>query len=168
MLRILFSLQMKQHWLQGKKWLENICYFDKNSKLFCLDFLTLQSISSTKSKMIIGKIKEVLSEGGIDISRIWFLCFDGINAMSGEKAGVQWRNQCEAPFSIYVNCRCHRLALYFKHLMNKLPWLSEIDKLPLGLWKTFHYSSLNHHIFSELQQAYDWQLCHLVKAVPNG
>ena len=114
--------------------------------------------------MIIDKIKKVLSERGIDISRTRFVCFDDTNAMSGEKAGVQRRNRCEAPFSIYVNCRCHRLALCFKHLVNKFPWLSEIDKLLLGLCKTFHYSSRNRHIFSELQQAYDLQPRHLVKA----
>ena len=56
------------------------------------------------------------------------------------------------------------MALCFRHLVNKFPWLSEIDKLLLGLWKTFHYSSLNRHIFSELQQAYDLQPRHLVKA----
>ena len=47
-----------------------------------------QSISSTKSEVIIDKIKEVLSERGIDISRTRFVCFDDTNAMSGEKAGV--------------------------------------------------------------------------------
>ena len=82
----------------------HISYFDTNSKSFCLDFLTLQSISSTKSKVIIDKIKEVLSDRGIDISRTRFVCFDGTNAMSGEKTGVQRRYRCEAPFSIYVNC----------------------------------------------------------------
>ena len=79
-----------------------ISYFEDNSKSFCLDFLTLQSISSTKSEVIIDKIKEVSSERGIDISRTRFVCFDGANAMSGEKAGVQRRYQCEAPFSIYI------------------------------------------------------------------
>ena len=46
----------------------------------------------------------------------------------------------------------------------KFPWLSELDRLLLGLWKTFHYSSLNCHTFPELQQAYDLQPCHLAKA----
>ena len=92
------------------------------------------------------------------------LCFDGTNAMSGEKTGVQRRYRCEAPFSIYVNCWCHRLALCFEHLVSKFPCLSEIDTLLWGLWKTFHCSSLNRHIFSELQQAYDLQIRHLVKA----
>ena len=124
-----------------------ISYLDKNSKSFCLDFLTLQSISSTKSEVIIHKIKEVLLEWGIDISRIGFVCFDGTKAMSSEKTGVQQGYRCEAPFSIYVNCQCHRLTLCFKLLVNKFPWLSEIDKLFLGSWKTFHYSSLNYHIF---------------------
>ena len=69
MLRILFCLQMKQPQLQGKK-LNYICYFDENLKSFCFfDFLALQPISSTKSKVIIDKIKEVLSELDIDISR---------------------------------------------------------------------------------------------------
>ena len=39
--------------------------------------------------MDIDKIKEVLSEQGTDISRTWFVCFDGTNVMSSEKAGVQ-------------------------------------------------------------------------------
>ena len=81
-----------------------------------------------------------------------------------KKTGVQRRYRCEALFSIYVNCRYHRLALCLKHLVNKFPWLSEIEKLLLGLWKTFHYNSLNRHIFSKLQQAYDLQPHHLVKA----
>ena len=68
-----------------------ISYFEKNSKSFCLDFLTLHSISSTKSKVIIDKIKEVLSERDIDISRTRFVCFDGTNEMSSEKTGVQQR-----------------------------------------------------------------------------
>ena len=104
-------------------------------------------------------------ERGIDISRTRFVCFDGTNAMSGEKTGVQRRYRCEAPFSIYIYFRCHRLALCFKHLVNKFPWLSGTDKLFLGLWKTFHYSSLNCHSFYELQKAYDLQPRHLVKAV---
>ena len=155
---------MKRPLLQGKKRSEYICYFDKNSKSFCLDFLMFQSISSIKSEVIIDKIKEVLSERGIDISRTRFVCFDGTNVMSGEKTWVQQRYRCEAPFSIYVNCQSHRLALCFKHLVNKFPWLSEIDKLLLGLWESFHSSSINRHIFSELQQAYDLQPCHLAKA----
>ena len=41
-----------------------ISYFDENSQSLCLDFLMLQSISFTKSQVIIYKIKEVLSEQG--------------------------------------------------------------------------------------------------------
>ena len=62
-----------------------VSYFDKNSKSFYLDFLMLQSISSTKSEVITDKIKEVLPEQGTDISRTPFVSFDGTNAMSSEK-----------------------------------------------------------------------------------
>ena len=60
-----------------------ISYFDEKKKSFCLDFLTMQSISSTKSEVITDKIKEVLSERGTDISRTQFVHFDGTNAMRG-------------------------------------------------------------------------------------
>ena len=62
-----------------------ISYFNENSESLCLDFLTLQSISFTKSEVIIDKIKEISSERGIDISRTRFVCFNGTNVMSGEK-----------------------------------------------------------------------------------
>ena len=84
--------------------------------------------------------------------------------MSGEKNGVQRRYRNCAPCSIYVNCRCHRLALCFKHLMAQFPWLQTIDTLLLGLWKTFHYSSLNRHIFTTIQKAYGIKALQLVKA----
>ena len=84
--------------------------------------------------------------------------------MSGKKNGVQRRYRNCAPYSIHVNCRCHRLALCFKHLMAQFPWLQTIDTLLLGLWKTFHYSSLNRHIFTTLQEAYGSKTLQLVKA----
>ena len=45
----------------------------------------------------------------------------------------------------------NRLALCFKHLVANFPWLNEIDTLLLGLWKVFHYSTLNQHVFTALR-----------------
>ena len=56
------------------------------------------------------------------------------------------------------------LALCFKHLVANFPWLNEIDTLLLGLWKVFHYSALNRHIFSQLQEACGMKVLQLLKA----
>ena len=71
-----------------------ISYFDENLKSFCLDFLTLQSISSTKSEVIIDKIKKLLSERGIDISRTRFVCFDGEKQAFNEDIDVKLPSRC--------------------------------------------------------------------------
>ena len=85
-----------------------ISSFDESSKSFMLDFISLVSVSSTKSEILMEKLKETMMDCGIDIKKTRFVCFDGTNAMSGEKSGVQRRYRNDAPFSIYVNCRCHR------------------------------------------------------------
>ena len=78
----------------------SVAYFSEKAECFKLDFIGPFSVSSMKAEILLGKIKR-------------FTCFDGTNAMSGTKAGLQHRFQGEAPYSIYVNCRCHRLALFY-------------------------------------------------------
>ena len=58
----------------------------------------------------------------------------------------------------------NRLALCSKHLVANIPWLNEIDTLLLGLCKVFHYSALNRHIFSQLQEAFGMKVLQLLKA----
>ena len=70
-----------------------------------------------------------------------------------------------APFSIYVNCKCHRLALCFKHLFGQFLWLESINTLLLGLLKAFYYSGKNCNILRSLQEACGIKALNLVKAV---
>ena len=107
---ILYSLQTKE--MMGVV----IGYFDEFLKSLIWDFISLVSVSSTKSEILIEKIKEIMMNCGIVITRTRFVCFNGTNSMSCEKSGVQRHYQNDAPFSIYVNCRCHRL-LYTKLLI---------------------------------------------------
>ena len=86
--------------------------------------------------------------------------------MSGETSGLQKQLSNAAPHWMYLNCRCHQLALYFKHLIEVFPKLSIIDTLLLGLfWKMFHYSAKNRSILRELQTAYGMKALFTVKAV---
>ena len=117
-----------------------------------------------KSEVLMDKVQEILLNNNINISNTCFSCLDGTNAMSDEHTGLQRRMQNLAPFSIYVNCRCHPLALCFKHLFSQFPWLESIDTLLLGLWKAFYYSG-KHNILRSLQEAYGIKALNLVKAV---
>ena len=85
--------------------------------------------------------------------------------MSGEISGPQRRIRHISPHSMYVNCRCHILALCFKHLIDRFSWLAKLGKLLLVLWKSFHYSALNRLILTEIQRAYGMKALQLVKAV---
>ena len=138
--------------------------YDETSKKVVVEFVSLVAVSSTQSAILMDKVREILSENNIDISKTRFSCLDGTNAMSGEHTGLQRRIRHLAPFSIYVKCHCHRLALCFKHLFERFPWLESVDKLLLGLWKGFYYSGKNRHILKALQEAYGLKALNLVKA----
>ena len=142
-----------------------ISSFDDNTKQFHLDFFSMVHVSSTKSEVLMNTIEKLLRERSIDIKKTKFCCLDGTNSMSGEQSGLQRRIRNHAPHAIYINCRCHRLALCFKHVMSEFKWLQKIDGLLLGLWKTFHYSGVNRVILKELQEAYGMKPLQLVKAV---
>lgn len=139
-------------------------YFDENKKEFHIDFISLVEVSSTKSEIVMDTLEKVLRERDVDITKTRFCCLDGTNSMSGQHSGLQKRIRNHAPHAIYINCRCHRLALCFKHLMNDFPWLQTIDCLLLGLWKTFHFSSKNRYILREIQKAYGMKALNIIKA----
>ena len=73
--------------------------YDEEKNKVVIEFVSIASVSSTKS--------EILLNNNINISNTHFSCLDGTNAMSGEHTGLQRRIHNLAPFSIYVNCRCH-------------------------------------------------------------
>ena len=111
----------------------SVACFSEKAKCFKLDFIGLFSVSSTKADILLDKIKAVFTERNIHLSKTRFTCFDGNNTMSGAETGLQHRLKDEAPYSVYMNCRCHRLALCFTRLQ-----------------KMFHSSSKNRHVLAEL------------------
>ena len=127
------------------------CY-NKDDQEFVMEYLTLFDVSSTKSAVLLEKLVKILKEPEIDPQKIRFCYLDGANSMLGEIPGLQKRICHISPHSIYVNCRCHRLALCFKHLTDQFSWLAKLDKLLLGLWKSFHYSTLNCSILTKIQK----------------
>ena len=87
--------------------------YDEEKKEVVIDFVSITSVLPTKSEILMDKVQEILLNNNIDIiSNTCFSYLDGTNAKSGEPTGLQRRIHNLAPFSIYVNCRCHRLALF--------------------------------------------------------
>ena len=140
-----------------------VSFYNEGDNAFHLDFINLVECSSTDSESLLDLLNSTLDSQNVDIHRTRFCCLDGTNAMSGEHTDLQRRIQHLA-HSIYLNCRCHRLSLCFKHLMEQFAWISSIDSLLLGLWKVFHYIGKNRHIVKELQEAYGMKALYTVKA----
>ena len=69
-----------------------------------------------------------------------------------------------APYSQYLNCRNHRLALCLVHLIPRYQKLLELDGFLLSLWKTFKYSSIKQAIFEQAQEASNLKLLKVLKA----
>ena len=109
-----------------------------------MEVISLVEMSSTNSETVVCAIEKVLCEKDIGIEKRQFYCQDSTNSMLGEYNVVQRGMWNHAPHAVYINCRCHRLALCFKHLINDFPLLNTKDSLLLGLWKTFHFSSKKH------------------------
>ena len=93
-----------------------ISSYNENTKKFYMDFISLVEVSSTASDIVMEGVVNTLKARNIHIKKVRFSCLDGINSMSGIHNGLQQRLRNHAPHAIYINCRCHQLALCFKHL----------------------------------------------------
>ena len=134
-----------------------ISSYDENTKKFYMDFVSLVEVSSTASDIVMEGVVNTLKARDIDIKKVRFSSLDGTNSMSGFHNGLQRRLRNHAPHAIYINCRCHRLALGFVGFMENLDLL-------LGLWKTFHFSSKNRFFLHETQKAYGMKSLNVIKA----
>ena len=116
------------------------CYNEDNQE-FVMEYLALSEVPSRKSAVLLDVLVKILKERERDPRKTRFCYLDWTNVMSGEISGLQRRISHISSHSMYVNCRWHRLALCFKHLIDQFSWLTKLDKLLLGLWKSFHYSA---------------------------
>ena len=72
--------------------------YDEEKKAVVIEFVSIASVSSTKSEVLMDKVQEILLNNNINISNTRFSCLDGTNAMSGEHTGLQRRIHNLAPF----------------------------------------------------------------------
>ena len=77
---------------------------------------------------------------------------DGTNTMSGERSRLQKRFRHEVPHTKYINCRNHKLALVFVHLLSNFKALQNVDSGLLSSWKMMKYSTVKNAVFGEAQK----------------
>lgn len=103
-------------------------------------YVGVVNLGCTNAEAITSAIEKICIAKGIDLTKCLFIALDGTNVMSGEYSGVQRRIKQHSPHCIYINCRNHRLALVFVHLLKKYDALQSVDAVLISLWKLFHYS----------------------------
>ena len=94
------------------------CY-NEDDREFVMKYLALLEVPSTKSAVLRDKLVKILKEQEKYPQKTRFCCFDETNSTSAEISGLQRRIRHISPHNMYVNCRCHRLALCFKHLTDQ-------------------------------------------------
>ena len=116
-------------------------HLNSDSHLVKEEFLGLVKVVGSKGAEALCRLNcKVLQKNGIDVNQLRFHGLDGTNAMSGEISGLQRRLRHDVPQSKHLNCRNHRPALVFVHLMPQFKCLSEVDAPISAVWKAMKYS----------------------------
>ena len=145
-----------------------IRYVDSDSHEVKEEFLGLVEVVGSKGTETLFKlICEVLQDKGVYINQMRFNGFDGTNTMSGEISGLQRRLRHLVPHSKYINCRNHRLALVFVHLLPKYKTLMDVDAIIISVWKLMKYSTVKPSVFGAAQTAVGEKNLKLLKAAPT-
>ena len=96
----------------------------------------------TSAVAIAQKIKDVLTENGLEISNMRGQGYDGASNMSGKCGGVAKLIRDENLLAIHIHCFAHRLNLcvagacqvqMIKNMMDKVRCVSEFFEWPNGL-----------------------------------
>ena len=140
-------------------------YVDSDVHRVREEYLGLVEVVGPKgSAELFELICEMLKSKGVDISQMTFNGFDGTNSMSGCITGLQSRFRHLVTHCKYLNCRNHRLALVFVHLVPQIQALTDVDALILSVWKLFKKSSVKAAVFNQAQEAEGLDVVKLLKA----
>ena len=97
-----------------------------------------------------------------------FNSVDGNNTINGETPRLQLKFTDAVPQSKYMNCRNHKLATAFLHMLKNKEFklLADVDALLLSLWKMIKYLSVKTAAFKEAQNAENQKNLKILKAAP--
>ena len=74
--------------------------YEEKDKRVLVEFVSMATVPSTQSTILLDKVRNILSDNNIDISKTHFSYLDCTNKMSGKYTGnnEQWRIRHFAPF----------------------------------------------------------------------
>ena len=108
-------------------------YVNSDSHQVTKEFLGLVEVYGSKgAKALFNLICDVLKRKGIDIKQMRFNGMDRTTTMSGKQSELQRRFRHEVPHRKYINCRNHKLALVFVHLLPNFKALRNVHSLLLS------------------------------------
>lgn len=87
---------------------------------------------------------------------------DGSNTMSREMSSQQWQFRQAVPYSKYLNCRNHKLALILLQRIKVASWCWCL----LSFWKMMKYSSAKSTTFKEARNLENQRSLKILKAAP--
>ena len=87
---------------------------------------------------------------------------DGSNTMSREMSSQQWQFRQAVPYSKYLNCRNHKLALILFQRIKVASWCWCL----LSFWKMMKYSSAKSTTFKEARNLENQRSLKILKAAP--
>ena len=105
----------------------------------------------------------MLQRKGIDIKQVRFNGMDQINTISGERSGLKRRFRLDVPHKKHINCRNHKLAFIFMHLLANFKALQKVDSVLLSSQKMMKYSTVKNPVFGEAQETFRKKICNLLK-----
>ena len=122
-----------------------------------MNFFGIVNLNGKTAAQVMDVVNQFFLTKNVQLDKILFSVLDGTNAMSGKKNSLQRRIRNFLPFSIYINCSNHRLALCLPHLMKYIEYaelLLDYDAVLLGMWKMFHYSPKKGATMESVQNIY--------------
>ena len=138
-----------------------VTYLSSTEQIIKTTFLGIVNLKGKTASQIMDVAQKFFTTKSLRIDTILFSVLDGTNSMSGKKNGLQRRIRYSSPFSIYINCRNHCLALCLLHLMKDIclgEIMNDYDTLLLGLWKIFHFCPKHSSLLESFQVIYGKKL----------
>lgn len=114
-------------------------------------YLGIIQVENNTAEGLMTALSDFLIAKGIGIKKAMFVAFDGCNTVSGSVKGVQRLFTHQSVFLLYVNCRNHKLALCFKHLIKKYKEVQETDSCLVSFSNLFEYSAQRSNIVRNVQ-----------------
>ena len=143
-------------------------YIDSDCHEVREELLGLVEVVGNKgAQALCTKIFNVLESKGLNIENMRFNRMDGTNTISGQISGLQRQFRHLVPHTKYMNCRNHKLALVFVHLLDKYETLKAVDTTLVSVWKAMKYSSVKSAVYGEAQMLHGLSKLKLLKAAPT-